>query len=159
MWARQFVGRIAVARRTRQTLQSESRDVASRRQDSDTGRLRRLIASCGIERWDQRAGEQAAVLRKHPVVVSRWVSEASRIRSEDQAFAVELDDLDRLWQRRRSNDLQISVLQKKKVKKVSPGTILVSFLLPIATSFGMRSVATALSRGNAVFAKGGTCDQ
>jgi hypothetical protein len=53
-----------------------------------------LIASCGIERWDQRAGELAAVLRKHPVVVSRWVSEASRIRSENHAFADELDDLD-----------------------------------------------------------------
>jgi len=94
MWARQFVGRNAVARRTRQTLQSDSRDVASRRQDSETGRLRRLIASCGIERWGQRAGELAAVLRKHPVVVSRWVSEASRIRSENHAFADELDDLD-----------------------------------------------------------------
>jgi len=53
-----------------------------------------LIASCGIERWDQRAGELATVLRKHPVVVSRWVGEASRNRSEDQAFAEELDDLD-----------------------------------------------------------------
>jgi hypothetical protein len=36
----------------------------------------------------------AAVLRKHPVVVSRWVSEASRIRSENHAFADALDDLD-----------------------------------------------------------------
>lgn len=34
------------------------------------------------------------MLRKHPVVVSRWVSEASRIRSENHAFADELDDLD-----------------------------------------------------------------
>jgi hypothetical protein len=84
-----------VARRTRQTLQSESGDAASRRQDSETGRLRRLIASCGIERWDQRAAELAAVLRKHPVVVSRWVGEASRIRSENHAFADEFDDLDR----------------------------------------------------------------
>jgi len=53
-----------------------------------------LIASCGIERWDQRAGHLAAVLKKHPVVVSRWVGEASRIRSEDQAFTDELDALD-----------------------------------------------------------------
>jgi putative transposase len=75
-------------------LGADPRDVASRRQDRETGRLRRLIASCGIERWDQRAGELATVLRKHPVVVSRWVGEASRIRSEDQAFAVELDALD-----------------------------------------------------------------
>jgi len=36
----------------------------------------------------------AAVLRKHPVVVSRWVSEASRIRSENHPFADELDALD-----------------------------------------------------------------
>jgi hypothetical protein len=35
---------------------------------------------------------------------------------------------------------------------------IVSFLMPIATSFGMRSVATALSRDNAVFAMGSTCD-
>jgi hypothetical protein len=34
------------------------------------------------------------VLREHPVVVSRWVSEAGRIRSENRAFAYELDDLD-----------------------------------------------------------------
>jgi hypothetical protein len=33
-------------------------------------------------------------LRKHPVVISRWVSEASRIRSENHAFADELDALD-----------------------------------------------------------------
>lgn len=70
------------------------RDVASRRQDREAGRLRRLIASCGIERWGQGAGDLATVLRKHPVVVSRWVGEASRIRSEDQAFADELDALD-----------------------------------------------------------------
>jgi len=73
----------------------DPRDIASRRQDRETGRLRRLIASCGIERWDQRAGHLAAVLKKHPVVVSRWVGEASRIRSEDQAFTDELDALDR----------------------------------------------------------------
>ena len=40
--------------------------------------LRRLIASCGVERWDQRAGHLADILKKHPVVVSRWVSEAGR---------------------------------------------------------------------------------
>jgi len=59
-----------------------------------------LIASCGIERWDQRAGELTAVLRMHPVVVSRWVSEASRIRSENHGFADELDDLDQAMARK-----------------------------------------------------------
>ncbi len=106
MWARQFVGRIAVARRTRQTLQSEPRDVASRRQDREAGTLRRLIASCGIERWDQRAGELATVLRKHPVVVSRWVGEASRIRSEDQAFADKLDALDQAMAKKATQRLE-----------------------------------------------------
>jgi len=33
---------------------------------------------------------------------------------------------------------------------------IVSFLLPSATSSGMPSIATALSRDNAAFAKGGT---
>jgi len=69
-------------------------DVASRRQDGATGRLRRLIAACGVERWDQRAGHLAAVLKKHPVVVSRWVNEAGKIRLEDDDFAAELNALD-----------------------------------------------------------------
>jgi len=69
-------------------------DVTSRRQDSATGRLRRLIASCGVERWNQRAGQMAAVRKKHPVVVSRWVSEAGRIRIKDGEFAADLDSLD-----------------------------------------------------------------
>jgi REP element-mobilizing transposase RayT len=76
-------------------LRVDPEDVASRRQDSATGRLRRLIASCGVERWDQRAGHLAAILKKHPVVVSRWVSEAGRIRLEDADFAAELESLDR----------------------------------------------------------------
>ena len=70
-------------------------DVASRRQDSATARLRRLIASCGVERWDQRAGHLAALLKKHSVVVSRWVNEAGKIRSDDEEFAADLDSLDR----------------------------------------------------------------
>ena len=53
-----------------------------------------LIASCGIERWGQRAGELAEALRKHPVVVSHWVSEASRIRKEGRAFSDEVEALD-----------------------------------------------------------------
>ena len=77
-----------------ESLGVELEDVASRRQDSATGRLRRLIATCGVERWDQRAGHLAAVLKKHPVVVSRWVSEAGKIRIEDDDFAADLETLD-----------------------------------------------------------------
>ena len=36
----------------------------------------------------------AKVMRKHPVVVSRWVSEAGLIRNEDNRFAKDLDALD-----------------------------------------------------------------
>jgi len=56
-------------------LGAEVDQLASRRQDTDTAKLRRIVASCGIERWGQRAGKIAMVLRKHPVVVSRWVSD------------------------------------------------------------------------------------
>ena len=69
-------------------------DVASRRQDSAIGRLRRLIASCGVERWDHGAGRLAAVLKKHSVVVSRWFAEASHLRNDDKDFATELEFLD-----------------------------------------------------------------
>ncbi len=81
-------------------LGSDPGDVASRRQDREIGRLRRLIVSCGIERWGQRAGELAEVLRKRPVVVSRWVSEASRIKTDDQTFADEIDALDQSMAKR-----------------------------------------------------------
>jgi hypothetical protein len=53
-----------------------------------------LIASCGVERWDQKAGRLAAVLNKHPVVVSRWVGEASHLRRNDREFGVDLEALD-----------------------------------------------------------------
>lgn len=58
-------------------LRADCIHIASRRQGREMGRLRRLIASCGIERWGQRAGELAEMVRKYPVVVSSWVSEAS----------------------------------------------------------------------------------
>jgi len=76
-------------------LEVEVSRLASRRQDSPTARLRRMIASCGIERWGQRAGKLASVLSKHPVVVSRWVSEGNRLREEDQEFSVALEALDK----------------------------------------------------------------
>ena len=53
------------------------------------------FASCGIERWGQRAGNLARVLRKHPVVVSRWVSEGNRLRVKDQEFSAALEALDK----------------------------------------------------------------
>jgi len=57
-------------------------------------RLRRVIASCGIERWEQRAGELAVILRKHSVVVSRWVREARQLSNKDEGFAAEIEALD-----------------------------------------------------------------
>jgi hypothetical protein len=76
-------------------LDIEVSRLASKRQDSSTGRLRRMIALCGIERWGQRAGKLASVLSKHPVVVSRWVSEGNRLREEDQEFSAALEALDK----------------------------------------------------------------
>jgi len=37
----------------------------------------------------------ARVLSKHPVVVSRWVSEGNRLREEDQEFSAALEALDK----------------------------------------------------------------
>ena len=73
----------------------EVSQLASKRQDTSTGRHRRIVASCGIERWGQRTGKLARVLNKHPVVVSRWVREGSRLREEDQEFSAELEALDK----------------------------------------------------------------
>jgi REP element-mobilizing transposase RayT len=76
-------------------LGADAAVLGSRRQDRDTARTRRLIAACGIERWGQGAGKLAAVLHKHPVVVSRWVREAWDLKKEDEDFASDLDTLDR----------------------------------------------------------------
>lgn len=64
------------------------------RRDRETARLRQLVASVGVERWGQRAGQLAVRLGKHPVAVSRWVSEAARRRREDPEFADKLRLLD-----------------------------------------------------------------
>jgi REP element-mobilizing transposase RayT len=69
--------------------------LAGRRQDRTTARLRRLIASCGVERWEQRSGELAKEFQKHSVVVSRWVGEARELRKHDEKFAAELESLDK----------------------------------------------------------------
>lgn len=86
--ANQFIGLVC------KLMGFEASRLRSRRQDRETARARRLIAACGIERWEQRAGELGAVLGKHPVVVSRWVREAGEIRRSDNEFAKELDKLD-----------------------------------------------------------------
>lgn len=74
--------------------------LASKRQDGTTARMRRLIASCGVERWEQRSGELAKEFRKHTVVVSRWVAEARELRKHDGGFASELESLDKRLSKR-----------------------------------------------------------
>lgn len=71
--------------------------LASKRQDSATARLRRMVASCGIERWGQRAGKLAEVLNKHTVVIGRWVSEGRQLREEDREFSVAFEALDKAF--------------------------------------------------------------
>ena len=56
--------------------------------------MRRLITAVGVERWGQRAGQLAVLLNKHPVAVSRWVSDAARQRQEEPAFGEEMENLD-----------------------------------------------------------------
>jgi len=51
-------------------------------------------SAVGVERWEQRAGQLAALLNKHPVAVSRWVSDEARRRQEEPAFGGEMDNLD-----------------------------------------------------------------
>ena len=69
--------------------------IAGARQDRETTRFRRLIATLGIERWGQRAGELGAVLGKHPDVVSRWARNGAEGRSSDSEFAETIDQLDK----------------------------------------------------------------
>ena len=72
----------------------EPERLESSRRDRKTAALRRLITVVGVERWGQRAGQLAALLNKHPVAVSRWVSEGARQRQEEAAFGIEMDNLD-----------------------------------------------------------------
>jgi putative transposase len=76
------------------SLDVESERLASSRRDRETAALRRLITAVGVERWGQRAGQLAALLNKHPVAVSRWVSDAARQRQEEPAFGEEMENLD-----------------------------------------------------------------
>lgn len=75
-------------------LDVESEVLASSRRDRKTAKLRKLVAAVAVERWCQRAGELAMLLNKHPVAVSRWVSDAARQRIEDPRYSEEMDTLD-----------------------------------------------------------------
>ena len=68
--------------------------LASQRRDKETSALRKTIAAVGVERWGQRPGQLAALLNKHPVAVSRWVSDSARKRQEVLAFGVATGKLD-----------------------------------------------------------------
>ena len=69
-------------------------ELASSRRDRTTAALRKVVTAVGVERWRQKAGQLAAMLSKHPVAVSRWVSDAARQRKEDPAFSEEMEALD-----------------------------------------------------------------
>jgi putative transposase len=68
--------------------------LAGRFKDRKTTTLRQIVATVGIERWNQRAGELGGILGKHPDVVSRWARAGAERRSSDQEFADALDRLD-----------------------------------------------------------------
>ena len=68
--------------------------MTGRIKDRKTTTLRHLVATIGIERWNQRAGKLGAILGKHPDVVSRWARAGAERRSLDQEFAETLDRLD-----------------------------------------------------------------
>ena len=72
----------------------ETERLASSRRDRQTAAWRRLIAAVGVERWGQRPGELGALLKKHPVAVSRWVADAARQRNDDPAVGEGMDELD-----------------------------------------------------------------
>jgi putative transposase len=62
--------------------------------DRKTTRMRRLVATVGIERWSQRAGELGGVLGKHPDVVSRWARAGAERKTTDPKFVEAIDQLD-----------------------------------------------------------------
>jgi putative transposase len=68
--------------------------LASRFKDRETADLRRLVAALGVERWRQRCKDLAGILGKSPAVVSYWVVEGVRRRSDDPTFAERFDNLD-----------------------------------------------------------------
>jgi REP element-mobilizing transposase RayT len=62
--------------------------------DRKTTKLRQIVATLGIERWEQRAGSLGKALGKHPDVVSRWARSGAERRSTDHEFTELLDELD-----------------------------------------------------------------
>lgn len=68
--------------------------LAGRNKDRKTMALRQLVATIGVERWDQRAGKLGGILGKHLDVVSRWARAGAERRSTDFEFAEALDRLD-----------------------------------------------------------------
>lgn len=62
--------------------------------DRKTTKLRQIVATLGIERWEQRAGSLGEALGKHPDVVSRWARSGAERRSMDHEFAQLLDEVD-----------------------------------------------------------------
>ena len=75
-----------------------------------------MVASLGIERWSQRAGELARVMCKHTVVVSRWVSEGRRLRGNDQDFSNVFEALDKALSQKTIDQFVISARNKKERK-------------------------------------------
>lgn len=69
--------------------------LASSKKDREITRLRLLVASVGIECWQQRAGLLGPLIGKHPDMVSRWVRVAAERRNDDPDFSEALDHLDR----------------------------------------------------------------
>lgn len=65
-------------------------------------RLRYLVVGLGIERWQQKAGELARVLRRRPDYVSWWAKRARELRLTEPGFAERYRSLDeelrsRIW--------------------------------------------------------------
>jgi len=72
----------------------EMESMTGRIEDRKTTTLRQLVATIGIETWNQRAGKLGSILGRHPDVVSRWARTGAERRSSDQEFAGALDRLD-----------------------------------------------------------------
>jgi len=76
--------------RTCRALDMDVDQLACRRRHPEVRELRELVAVLGVERFEQRVPEMAAVLQKNPGSVSRWVSTAAEARSSDPASAKHL---------------------------------------------------------------------
>lgn len=68
--------------------------LAGNLKDQKISMQRQIVATLGIERWSQRAGNLGEVLGKNPDVVSRWARTGAERRTTDPEFAEVLDQLD-----------------------------------------------------------------